>query len=279
MYNETLLKTCEAWMSKQDKLELFRDYNDYLDDNQVAEFISYCEDQIKNGNYLEPESYLYDYFTEQGWFNDYENENFYEAFMKPFEEQYWEEEWFDYDEANEILRELMYDMDLYDSCIEHFNKDYNFYLLTDPERTVCIRDYPYSFNYRNKYYQSLKLSQWWTEGMNSMKTLLDWAYDYLWVCIHYNTDLFDFINMLKAKRLTIKKWSAVYLFNPYNGSGWCETDLERDWSFNLRLNEIGFGVDWARRWPWWYTPDQVYGWYHPYFDKNKIYFNSFNLKK
>ena len=88
MYNETLLKTCEAWMSKQDKLELFRDYNDYLDVNQVAEFISYCEDQIKNGNYLDPESYLYDYFTEQGWFNDYESENFYEAFMKPFEELY-----------------------------------------------------------------------------------------------------------------------------------------------------------------------------------------------
>ena len=53
----------------------------------------------------------------------------------------------------------MYDMDLYDANIEHFDKDYHFYLLTDPERTVCIRDYPYSFNYRNKYYQSLKLSQ------------------------------------------------------------------------------------------------------------------------
>ena len=53
----------------------------------------------------------------------------------------------------------MYDMDKYDANIEHFDKDYHFYLLTDPERTVCIRDYPYSFNFREKYYQSLKLSQ------------------------------------------------------------------------------------------------------------------------
>ena len=63
------------------------------------------------------------------------------------------------DVVDEILRELMYDMDMYDADIKHFDKDYNFYLLTDPEKTVCIRDYPYSFNYRNKYYQSLKLSQ------------------------------------------------------------------------------------------------------------------------
>ena len=277
MRDQKLLSVCKDWMSKQDKLELRRDYNDYLDWNQVAEFLDYCEKQIKEWNYLEPSSYLYDYFTEGNRFNDYENENFYEAFMKPFEEQYWEEEWFDYDEANEILRELMYDMDLYDANIEHFDKDYHFYLLTDPERTVCIRDYPYSFNYRNKYYQSLKLSQWWTENMKSMRILLDWAYDYLWVCIMYNCSLFDFVNLMKAKRLTVKKWSAVYLFNPYSWSGWCETELERDWSFNLRLNEIWFGCDDARKWPWWYTPDQVYWRVHSYFDKNRITFKS--LKK
>ena len=260
-------------MSKQDKLELFRDYNDYLDWNQVAEFLDYCEKQIKEWNYLEPSSYLYDYFTEGNRFNDYEFDSYYEAFRKPFIEQHPEYEEVE-DEVDEILRELMYDMDLYDANIEHFDKDYHFYLLTDPERTVCIRDYPYSFNYRNKYYQSLKLSQWWTENMKSMRTLLDWAYDYLWVCIMYNCSLFDFVNLMKAKRLTVKKWSAVYLFNPYSWSGWCETELERDWSFNLRLNEIWFGCDDARKWPWWYTPDQVYWRVHSYFNKNRITYKS-----
>lgn len=277
MRDEKLLSTCREWMSKQDKLYLYRDYRDYLEPDQVKEFIWYVEDQIKEWRYMSPEDYLYEWFTnEQDWFNEYELDQYYEKFRWPFMEQHPEladQE----DVVDEILRELMYDMDMYDADIKHFDKDYNFYLLTDPEKTVCIRDYPYSFNYRNKYYQSLKLSQWWTESMKSMQTLLDWAYDYLWVCIHYNTNLFNFINMLKAKRLTVKKWSAVYLFNPYNGSGWCETDLERDWSFNLKLDEIGLGVDWARHWPWWYTPNEVYGWYHPYFDKNKITFKS--LKK
>lgn len=261
-------------MSKQDKLTLWRDYRDYLDEDQVAEFIDYCEKQMKEGNYFEPSSYLYDYFTEQNWFNDYENEYFYEAYMKPFEEQFGEEEWFDYSEANEILRELMYDMDMYDANIDHFDKDYNFYFLTDPERTLTIRDYPYSIAFRWKYFQSLKLSQWRTENTQSMSTLFDWAYDYLWICIHVNCSLFDFINMLKAKRLTVKKWSAVYFFNPYNWSWWCETDLERDWSFNLRHNEIWFWVDWARKWPWWYCPSDVYWRYHPYFNKNKITYKS-----
>ena len=140
MRDEKLLSVCKDWMSKQDKLELFRDYNDYLDWNQVAEFLDYCEKQIKEWNYLEPSSYLYDYFTEGNRFNDYENENFYEAFMKPFEEQYWEEEWFDYDEANEILRELMYDMDLYDANIDHFDKDYHFYLFFFFQAEDGIRD-------------------------------------------------------------------------------------------------------------------------------------------
>ena len=266
-------------MSKQDKLELWRDYNDYLDWDQVRDFLSYCEDRIKEWDYLDPCSYLYDWFCFENrwawdWFNSYEHDSFYEAFVKPFIEQHPEYEDQE-DEVDEILRELMYDMDLYDSNLEHFDKDYHFYLLTDPERTVCIRDYPYSFNFRNKYYQSLKQSQWRTENMYSMRTLLDWAYDYLWVCIMYNCSLFDFVNLMKAKKLTVKKWSAVYLFNPYNWSWGCETELIRDWSFNLRLNEIWFGCDDARKWPWWYTPDEVYGRVHSYFDKNKITFKFF----
>ena len=273
MRDEKLLSVCKDWISKRDKLELRRDYNDYLDWNQVAEFLDYCEKQIKEWNYLEPSSYPYDYFTEGNRFNDYEFDSYYEAFRKPFIEQHPEYEEVE-DEVDEILRELMYDLDLYDANIEHFDKDYHFYLLTDPERTVCIRDYPYSFNFREKYYQSLKQSQWWTENMKSMRTLLDWAYDYLWVCIMYNCSLFDFVNLMKAKRLTVKKWSEVYLFNPYSWSGWCETELERDWSFNLRLNEIWFGCDDARKWPWWYTPDQVYWRVHSYFDKNRITYKS-----
>lgn len=276
---DQLKQVCTDWMKQQDRLSLYRDYDEYLDGNQVAEFLSYVETEIGKWNYYEPSSYLYDWFTnEKDWFNDYEFEQYYETFRKPFMEQHPELEDQE-EEIDEILRELMYDLDMYDADIRHRDKDYNFYLLTDPERTVCIRDYPRSFNYRNKYYQSLKVSQWWTENMKSMQTLFDWAYDYLWICIMYNCSLFDFINLMKAKRLTIKKWSAVYLFNPYNGSGWCETDLERDWSFNLKLNEIGLWVDWARRWPRGYTPQQVYDWYHPYRNKNKIYFNSFNLKK
>lgn len=274
---EKLKSICEEWMKKQDKLTLWRDYRDYLDDDQVRDFIWYVEDQMKDNRYMDPEDYLYERFVnESNWFNDYEFEQYYEAFRKPFMDEHPELEDQE-DEVDEILRDLMYTLDMYDADIRHRDKDYNFYLLTDPERTVCIRDYPRSFNYRNKYYQSLKVSQWWTENMKSMQTLFDWAYDYLWICIMYNCSLFDFINLMRAKRLTIKKWSAVYLFNPYNWSGWCETDLERDWSFNLKLNEIGLGVDWARHWPWWYTPQQVYDWYHPYFDKNKITFKS--LKK
>lgn len=268
-------------MSKQNKLELFRDYDEFLSVNQVREFLSYVETEIEKWNYLEPSSYLYDWFTDEwNWFNDYESDQFYEAFMKPFEEQYWEEDWFDYDDVYEVLRELMYDMDKFDANMDHRDKDYNFYLLTSPEKTVEILDYLRPVNVtRYKYFTSLKLSQWRkeTDPESPLQTLFDWAYGCLWICINYNTNLFDFIDMMKAKRLTVKKWSAVYLFNQYNGSGWCDADLECDWSFNLKLDEIGFGVDWAKRWPWWYTPDDVYGWYHPYFDKNKITFKS--LKK
>lgn len=272
--DQKLYDTCKEWMQKQDKLELFRDYNDYLDDDQVKKFISYVEDRIEQWDILEPEDYLYDWFTEQWWFNDYENDWFYDKFMKPFEEQYGEEEWFDYNEAYEILRDLMYEMDLYDSDIKHFDKKYNFYLLTDPERTLTIYDYPYSIAFKWKYFNSLKRSQWWTDNCSSMRTLFDWAYDYLWICIHINYYLFDFINILKAKRLTVKKWSAVYFFEPFNWSWWCETELTSDWSFNLKLKEIWFWVDWARRWPRGYVPEEVYWWVHSYFDKNIITFKS-----
>lgn len=45
--DQKLYDTCKEWMQKQDKLELFRDYNDYLDDDQVKKFISYVEDRIE----------------------------------------------------------------------------------------------------------------------------------------------------------------------------------------------------------------------------------------
>lgn len=274
---DQLKQVCTDWMKKQDRLELYRDYRDYLSDDQVKEFLSYVETEMEDWYYCDPESYLYSWFTDkQDWFNEYERQQYYDHFRWPFMEQHPELEEQE-DEVDEILRELMYDLDLYNADIKHWNKSYNFYLLTDPSLTLWISDYPSSFTFRNKYYQSLKASQWWTENMNSMQTLLDWAYGYLWVCIHHNADLFDFINIMKAKRLTVKKWSAVYLFNPYDWSGWCDAELEHDWSFNLNLSEIGFGVDWARHWPWWRTPLDVYWRVHGYFYKNKITFKS--LKK
>ena len=39
MRDETLLNTCKAWMSKQNKLELFRDYNDYLESGERVSII------------------------------------------------------------------------------------------------------------------------------------------------------------------------------------------------------------------------------------------------
>lgn len=274
---EKLKSICEEWMKKQDKLTLWRDYRDYLDDDQVRDFIWYVEDQIKEWRYMSPEDYLYEWFVnEWSWFNEYEFDQYYEAFRKPFMEQHPELEDQE-DEVDEILRDLMYTLDMYDADMDHRDNDYHFYLLTSPGKTVDILDYLRPVNVtRYKYFKSLKLSQWRkeTDPKSPLQTLFDWAYGCLWICIHYNWSLFDFINLMKAKRLTIKKWSAVYLFNPYNGSGWCETDLERDWSFNLKLNEIGLWVDWARRWPWWRTPSDVYWWIHSYFDKNKITYKS-----
>ena len=268
-------------MQKQDKLELFRDYNDYLDDNQVAEFISYCEDQMKQKRYMDPEDYLYEWFTnDQDWFNEYEFDQYYETFRKPFIEEHPEladqEE-----EVDEILRDLMYTLNMYDSDIRHFDKDYNFYLLTDPEKTYELYDEQIPFvQYKHKYLKSLIASQNWTANSTSMKELIrsGW-YNGLGICIMLNISLFDMINIMKARKLTVKSWTKIYMFNPYIWTWWETTELTNDWSFRLNLDEIGFGVDWARHWPRGYTPDDVYWRYHPYFDKNKITFNSFNLKK
>ena len=109
---------------------------------------------------MDPEDYLYEWFTnEQDWFNDFEVENFVDTFREPFIEQHPEYEDQE-DEADEILRELMYDMDKYDANIKHFDKDYNFYLLTDPEKTYELYDGSYPFiETKHKYLKSLQRSQ------------------------------------------------------------------------------------------------------------------------
>ena len=276
MRDETLLNTCKAWMSKQDKLELFRDYRDYLEPDQVKEFLSYVETEIEKWNLLEPASYLYDWFCYENrwawdWFNSYEHDSFYEAFVKPFIEQHPEYEDQE-DEVDEILRELMYDMDLYDSNIEHFDKDYNFYLLTDPEKTYELYDGSYPFiETKHKYLKSLQRSQWRTANSKSMLELTrsGW-YNGLWICIMLNTSLFDIINIMKSNRLTVRKWTDVYMFNPYIWTWGDTTELTSDWTFKFILKEIWVWVDNARKWPWWYTPEEVYWRYHPAFDKNKV---------
>jgi len=93
--------------------------------------------------------------------------------MDPFEEQFGEEEWYDHDQAYEILRELMYDMDKYDADIDHFDKDYNFYLLTNPELTYELYDEQIPVvEYKHKYLKSLQRSQDWTAHSISMERLL-----------------------------------------------------------------------------------------------------------
>jgi len=47
MRDKTLLQHCKDWMSKQDKLTLWRDYRDYLEPDQVKEFLSYVETEIE----------------------------------------------------------------------------------------------------------------------------------------------------------------------------------------------------------------------------------------
>lgn len=272
--DQKLYDTCKEWMQKQDKLELFRDYNDYLEPDQVKDFLNYCKEEISNGNYYEPATYLYDWLTwaqKYDWFNDYEQQEIYEKYRKPFEDEYGEEEWYDDCQADEILRDLMYDLDMYDSCIEHFDTDYHFYILTNPDKTALIYDYPY-YKDKRHYLKAFQKSQWWTENSKSMFTMYDWAYDFLGLCVKVNINLFDFVNLMKAKQLTIKAWSSIFLFNPFNWSGWCDVDMERDWT--IRNKDIWFGIDDAKRGPRGYTPDEVYWWYHPAFNKNKITFKS-----
>lgn len=275
MRDEKLLSVCKDWMSKQDKLTLWRDYRDYLEPDQVKEFLSYVETEIENWNYYEPSTYLYDWFTwyvNWDWFNQYENDQFYDAFKQPFEDEYGEEEWYNESDAYEILRELMYDMDKYDADIDHFDKDYNFYLLTDPEKTYELYDGSYPFiETKHKYLKSLQRSQWWTKNSTSMLELTrsGW-YNGLGICIMLNISLFDMINIMKSNRLTVRKWTDVYMFNPYIWTWGDTTELTSDWTFKFNLKEIWVWVDNARKWPWWYTPDEVYWRYHPAFDGNKV---------
>lgn len=274
MKREELYKICKDWMEKQDKLELFRDYDDYFQDDTVRKLLDYVEGCIEEWTYLDPETYIYDFISDQDWFNSYEQESFDEKFMNPFIEEHPELE--DEEDLSSALREAMYDCDKFDADIEHFNRiTYNFYLLTDPEKTIWIPDYPYDkLKTHLKYFRSLKKSQWWTERSTHMREIYDWAWWELWICIHYNWNLHDMIEFMKAKRLTVKEWSSVYLFNPYQWAWWVETELTSDWTFNLDLKEIWLGVDGARKGPRGYTPEEVYWWVHSYFDKNWLTFKS-----
>lgn len=270
---------CKQRMAKQSKLELYWDYNDYLEPDQVGKFLDYCEEQISKWNYQEPESYLYNWFTFDWWmdrFNSYEQEQFWDYYVVPFIKEHPEYEDKE-DEVNEILWELMYDMNMYDSNLKHFNKkEYNFYLLTDPELTYELYDWSHPFiETKHKYLRSLQRSQHWTNNSKSMRELLrsGW-YNWLWICINLNMWLFEFIDLMKAKRLTVLKWTKIYMFNPYIWTWWDTTELTSDWSFNLELSEIGFWIDNNKKWPWWYTPDVVYGRVHSYFNCNKVYFTS-----
>ena len=274
MKREELKAICKERMEKQDKLTLYRDYDDYFQDDTVKKLLDYVEEQINEWTYLDPESYIYDFINEQDWYYQYEQDEFYTVFLEPFIKEHPELE--DEEGLYEALREVMYDCDKFDAGIEHFNRiTYNFYLLTDPEKTMWIPDYPYDkLKTHLKYFRSLKKSQWWTERSTHMREIYDWAWWQLWICIHYNWNLHDMIEIMKARRLTVEEWSAVYLFNPYNGSGWVETELTSDWTFNLDLKEIWLGVDWWRHGPRGYTPNEVYWRVHSYFDKNKITFKS-----
>ena len=267
---------CEEWIEKQDKLELYRDYRDYFEWRTVSEILDYVEKEIEQWNYLDPASYVYDFICCQDWYDSYEQESFYDAFMQPFIDEHPELE--DEEDLYSAMREAMYNCDKFDANIEHFDKEYNFYLLTNPELTYELYDGSYPFiETKHKYLKSLQRSQWWTANSTSMRELLrsGW-YNGLWICIMLNISLFDMINLMKAKSLTVKKWSVVYMFNPYIWTGWDTTELTSDWTFNLKLKDIWFGCDEGKHWPWWYTPEEVYGWYHPYFDKNKITFKSLN---
>jgi len=274
MKREELKSICKERMEKQDKLILYRDYDDYFQDDTVRKLLDYVEEQINEWTYLDPESYVYDFICCKDWYDQYEQDQFYRTFFEPFVDEHPELE--DEEDLHSALREAMYDCDKFDANIEHFNRiTYNFYLLTDPEKTMWIPDDIYDrHRYPLKYFRSLKKSQWRTERSTHMREIYDWAWWQLWICIHYNWNLHDMIEIMKARRLTVKEWSAIYLFSPYEWAWWVETELTSDWTFNLNLKEIWLGVDGARKGPWWYTPNEVYWRVHSYFDKNKITFKS-----
>lgn len=135
---------CKRRIQTQSKLSLFRDYDDLLSPDQVKELINYCEDQYTNNSSLEPEQLLYDYFTDKDdWLSHYEQDEFTRHFVEPFFEAHPDRDRDDDDtwiQVNEILRELMHDLDLYDANLSRFNKEYPFYILTNPGHTIQIVD-------------------------------------------------------------------------------------------------------------------------------------------
>lgn len=284
-YNETLQQKVIEFMSEQDKLELYYDYRDYLEWDQVREFIDYCEDGIKEFNIKDwvtddiCEWLLYDYFTSRtfNWLDDYQSDSFYEAFMRPFKEKYEEEEWYDDSDAYELLREEMYNQDKYDANMWHFNREHHFYILIDPENSFhqteklkgwwCVWTYKFDWPYM----KSLMRSQWWTKGSYSYSDLTAEAWSYCWICVKHNCSLFDFVRLVVADKLTVKKGSNIFLFDPFNWSGWTDVTLEKDRSFKIKNKKvIWYGCDDARKWPFGYTPDEVYWLVHSYYDKNVV---------
>lgn len=275
---EELESICKEWMKGQPKLELFRDYDDYLEDDTVKQFLNFVDSRAKNWEMEERDSYLYDflaYHDWRDWFNSYEHDSFYDQFVKTFIDEHEDKYEFDEDWLDEILRELMYDLDKYDANLKHFDrKDYRFYIITNPDKTLTVcDDFIPPKVYECSFYKSLIKSQGWTRNSTHMKELRDWAWWILWIAVKINCSLSYMVELIKAKRLTIKAGSDIFLFNAYNGSWGCDTELTSDWTINNDRDNIWYGVDgWNRCWPYWYTPDEVYWWYHPAFDKNKITF-------
>lgn len=276
-YNETLKQMVQEFVSEQDKLELYFDYNDYLKWDQVREFIDFCEENIKDydlKNWVTDnicEALLYDYFDNQTYnrLSDYTSESFHEAFRKPFEEMYWEEEWYDDCEADELLWNEMYEQDKFDANMWHFDTDYHFYILIDPEWSYI--DWSDNVSDFWPYLRSLMRSQRRTKNSKSMKDLLWDAYYYCWICVMHNCNLFDFIRLMFADKLTVKKGSDIFLFDPFNWSGWTEVELDKDRSFKIKdRKKIWYGCDDAMKWPFGYTPNETYWRVHSYFDKNIV---------
>jgi hypothetical protein len=52
----------------------------------------------------------------------------------------------------------MYDLDMYDADIKHFDTDYHFYILTNPDKTALIYDYPY-YKDKRHYLKAFQRSQ------------------------------------------------------------------------------------------------------------------------